>query len=45
VRDDPDLKGASYLGEYVISQERIYLIKPTGQVVGIGETRVFLAQA
>jgi hypothetical protein len=32
VGDDPDLKGESYQGEYVISQETIYLITPDGQV-------------
>jgi len=30
VRDDPDLKGEFYLGEFVISQENIYLIEPSG---------------
>jgi hypothetical protein len=44
VRDDLDLKGAFYLGELVISQETIYLIEPTGQVVEIGETRAILAK-
>ena len=32
VRDDADLKGASYIGELVISEEVIYLIAPTGEV-------------
>lgn len=32
VRDDPDLKGALYEGEWVISEHRIYLIAPNGQV-------------
>jgi hypothetical protein len=38
VRDDPDLKGEFYLGEFVVSQENVYLIEPTGQVVVIGKT-------
>lgn len=38
VRDDPDLKGAFYEGEFVISQEKIYLISPNGQVSEIGDT-------
>lgn len=32
VRDDPDLKGDFYEGEFVISQETIYLISPNGEV-------------
>ena len=39
VRDDPDLKGEFYEGEYVISQEIIYLITPPGQVGEVGATR------
>lgn len=39
VRDDPDLKDEFYEGEFVISQEKIYLIAPNGQVGEIGETR------
>jgi len=39
VRDDPDLKGAFYLGEFVISTDRIYLITPHGQVSVIENTR------
>jgi len=42
VRDDPDLKGASYVGEFVISQETIFLIKPTGQVRELAETETIL---
>ncbi len=30
VRDDFDLKGEFYLGEFVISQENVYLIEPSG---------------
>ncbi len=38
VRDDPDLKGELYEGEFVISQEMVYLISPDGQVSEIGDT-------
>jgi hypothetical protein len=41
VRDDPDLKGEFYLGEFVVSQENIYLIEPSGQVGAIGKTNEF----
>jgi len=30
IRDDFDLKGKFYLGEFVISRENIYLIEPSG---------------
>ena len=32
VRDDPDLKGEEYVGEFVITQAVIYLVITTGQV-------------
>lgn len=38
VRDDRDLKGEFYEGEFVISQETIYLINPDGQVEEVGST-------
>jgi len=38
VRDDPDLKGEDYVGEFVISQAVIYLISPTGQVREMDDT-------
>jgi hypothetical protein len=38
VRDDPDLKGEFYVGEFVISQARIYLIAPDGRVSDVEET-------
>ena len=38
VRDDPDLKGEFYLGEFVISAENVYLIKPSGLFSVIGKT-------
>lgn len=43
VRDDPDLKGTAYVGEFVISQATIYLIMPDGQVCEIGNTRKFFS--
>lgn len=39
VRDDPDLKGAAYVGELVISQKTVCLITPTGQVRAVGSAR------
>ncbi|MBD2772169.1 hypothetical protein [Iningainema tapete] len=42
VRDDPDLKEASYIGEFVISQAKIYWIEPNGQVSEIGDTSLIL---
>ncbi len=39
VRDDPDLKGEFYEGEFIISQEKIYLIAPDGQMSEVGEKR------
>ena len=30
VRDDADLKGSLYVGEFVIADEMIYLITPSG---------------
>ncbi|MFN0112374.1 MAG: hypothetical protein ACKVZH_26250 [Blastocatellia bacterium] len=38
VRNDPNLKGADYVGEFVISQDTIYLITPTGQVRELADT-------
>ncbi len=37
IRDDFDLKGEFYLGEFVISEETIYLIEPTGLVSVVGK--------
>jgi hypothetical protein len=44
VRDDPDLKGQFYEGEFVISQETIYLISSNGQVDELGNTREIFAE-
>lgn len=44
IRDDPDLKGAEYEGEFVVSQQIIYLITPTGQVREMGMTAEILSK-
>ena len=41
VQEDPDLKGARYEGELVISQENIYLVSPNGQVQELIRTSSF----
>lgn len=43
VRDDPDLKGELYVGEFVLSQAKIYLIAPGGQVSEAGDMQTLLA--
>ncbi len=44
LRDDPDLKGADYVGEFVILQSIIHLISPAGQVRETDDTQaVFTA--
>jgi hypothetical protein len=44
VRDDPDLKGADYVGEFVISYEMIFLITPGGRVREIAEPHELLGR-
>ncbi|MBM4081858.1 MAG: hypothetical protein FJ278_19285 [Planctomycetes bacterium] len=44
VRDDPDLKGESYVGEFVISQAKVYLVAPTGHVAEVGDTESILGE-
>jgi hypothetical protein len=44
VREDPDLKGADYVGEFVISYEIIFLITPAGRVRDVAETRELFAR-
>ncbi len=39
VRDDPDLKGEDYVGEFIISQAVIYLVSPAGQVREMDDTQ------
>jgi len=43
VRDDRDLKGTDYVGEFVISYEIIFLVTPTGRVREVAETQEFFA--
>jgi len=38
VREDFDLKGGIYLGEFIISEENVYLIEPSGEFGIIGNT-------
>lgn len=42
VQDDPNLSHADYEGEYVIASEWIYLIRKTGRVESVEETKVLL---
>ena len=44
VRDDPDLKGENYAGEFVVSKDAVYLIKPSGEVIEIGKTESFFEE-
>lgn len=44
VRDDADLKGANYVGEFVISQETIYLVTPAGRVRELADTEGILSE-
>lgn len=37
IRDDPDLKGQYYEGEFVISKEMVYLVTINGSVREVGE--------
>ena len=43
-RDDPGLKGAAYVGEFVIAQETIYLITPDGQLREVAAPQALFAQ-
>jgi hypothetical protein len=38
VRNDPNLKGSSYVGEFVIANHAFYLISPDGEVGIVGRT-------
>ncbi len=44
VRDDPDLRGIEYIGEFVLSEEAVYLITPAGQVHEIGSRQAMIGQ-
>ena len=36
VRDDVDLKGRGYVGEFVVSDDTVYLVTPAGTVRELG---------
>ena len=44
VRDDPDLKGDNYVGEFVISQDTIYLITSNGETREIMDTERYFEE-
>lgn len=44
VRDDPDLKGEFYVGEFVITRATIYLIAPDGRISDVKDTQAFFAE-
>ena len=44
VRDDPNLKGEFYWGEFVISRKKIYFITPNGQVSEVGDAQALLTE-
>jgi hypothetical protein len=44
VHDDIDLKGAEYVGEFVVSQTIIYLISPAGQVREMDDTQAVFTE-
>jgi len=43
-RDDPDLKGPEYIGEFVITQLVIYLVTPAGQVREMDDTQAVFTE-
>src|SRR5262249_13675365 len=45
VRDDPDLGGPEYEGEYVISEKMVYRILKDGSVEELGDTTALLGPA
>jgi hypothetical protein len=44
IREDPELKGRLYAGEFVIADELIYLITPSGAVREIGRRQALLGE-
>ena len=44
VRDDPDLKGDNYVGEFVISKDTIYLITSNGETREIIDTERYFEE-
>ena len=45
IRDDPDLKGAWYHGEFVTAQDLTYAVDPRGDVTVIGSTAALFSRA
>jgi hypothetical protein len=43
VRNDPDLRHAKFEGEYVISQDMMYVVLPDGKVEALGQTSGLLS--
>ena len=44
VRDDPDLKGDNYVGEFVFSRDTIYLITPNGDTRELTDTETYFEE-
>lgn len=44
VRDDSDLKGDNYVGEFVISRDTIYLITPNGDTSELAYTETYFEE-
>ena len=44
IRDDPDLKGEDYVGEFVLSHAVVYLITPAGQVREMDDTQAVFTE-
>lgn len=44
VRDDADLKGVAYVGEFVVAQETIYLVTPNGRVHEVADMHTLFAK-
>jgi hypothetical protein len=42
VRNDPNLRHSEYVGEFVVSQQKIYFILPSGSVLVLGQTEQLL---
>lgn len=42
VRDDPELKGQYYFGEFVVSEAELFLVTPLGDVQSLGPTTQWL---
>lgn len=44
VKGDFDLKDGDYMGEFVVSQDWVYLIEQSGQVAPVGSTKDILGE-